>query len=65
MKYIIERPVEGITINGLEQLRDENDEIKIFKGKMQALKFLLRKFDKDFLKTELSCSDIQINKLEE
>jgi hypothetical protein len=39
-KVIIGRPVNGISINGLEYVLDEHNEVKEFAGKKEAVEFL-------------------------
>jgi hypothetical protein len=39
-RVIIGRPINGISINGLEYALDEHDEIKEFAGKKEAVQFL-------------------------
>lgn len=39
MKYVIARPINGISINGNEYLLDDNNEVLEFKTKEECVKY--------------------------
>jgi hypothetical protein len=41
MKYIIERPINGISLNGNEQLLGEDGEMLLFKSEAEAKQFIV------------------------
>jgi len=43
MVYVIGRPINGISINGLEYLLDENDKIIKFNDRDDCLKYITEK----------------------
>jgi len=60
--YIIERPIEGVYLNGNEQLRDKDNNIRVFKSKVEAIKYLLGMYDKEYLREQIyTYEGIQIN----
>lgn len=44
MKYLVARPINGIGVNGLEYLYDDEQELMRFKTKDDAVDFLSRQF---------------------
>ena len=58
-KYIIERPINGITINGKEQLLDHNNNIIYFDTKQDAIDHML---NYGMTLAELKRSSLEINK---
>lgn len=44
MKYLVARPINGIGVNGLEYLYDDEQELMRFETKDDAVDFLSRQF---------------------
>ena len=53
MSIVIGRPIEGISLNGLEYLLDENGEYKMFDSKEDAKAFLNSSFEEPLTDDEL------------
>ena len=45
MSFVIAQPVEGISLNGLEYLLDDDDNVKIFKSYDEAHDFVVTHID--------------------
>ena len=53
MGIVIGRPIEGISLNGLEYLMDENGDYKLFNTKEEAKEFLNSNFEEPLTDDEL------------
>ena len=53
MSIVIGRPIEGISLNGLEYLLDENGEYMLFDSKEDAKAFLNSSFEEPLTDDEL------------
>lgn len=62
MKYIIERPINDITLNGNEQLLDHNNKVIVFDTKQDAIDHML---NYGMTLKELKNSSLQINPIKE
>jgi hypothetical protein len=45
MSFVIAQPIEGISLNGLEYLLDENENVKVFKSYDEAHEFVSTHID--------------------
>jgi hypothetical protein len=65
-RVIIGRPINGISINGLEYVLDEHNEVKEFAGKKEAVQFLKDNgfLDKDMESFIFEEIETKINKSE-
>jgi hypothetical protein len=53
MSIVIGRPINGISLNGLEYLLDENGDYKLFNSKEEAKAFLNSNFEEPLTDDEL------------
>ena len=53
MGIVIGRPINGISLNGLEYLLDENGDYKLFNSKEEAKAFLNSSFEEPLTDDEL------------
>ena len=53
MGIVIGRPINGISINGLEYMLDENGDYKLFNTKEEAKEFLNSNFEEPLTDDEL------------
>lgn len=66
MKYIIERPINGISLNGNEQLLGDNGEMLLFKSETEAKQFIVDMGNTiEIVEKDLDKGAIQINPFEE
>jgi hypothetical protein len=61
MKFIIQRPIDGISINGRETAVDENNNVLFFDTVQEALDFLYDGEDKDMINQALDSGELEIN----
>lgn len=53
MGIVIGRPINGISLNGLEYMLDENGDYKLFNSKEEAKEFLNSNFEEPLTDDEL------------
>ena len=62
MSYVIAQPVEGISLNGLEYLLDDDNNVKIFKSYDLAHDFVVAHIDEvtpeEFILATAECPDL-------
>lgn len=62
MSFVIAQPIEGISLNGLEYLLDDNENVKIFKSYDEAHDFVSTHIDEvtpeEFILATAECPDL-------
>jgi len=61
MKFVIERPIDGISLNGNETAHDEDGNILLFDTEEDAKEFLYSLADQADIDADLDSGSLQIN----
>lgn len=62
MKFVIEKPINGISLNGNETLMNDKNEPMLFDSEEQAKNFLYTLAEKELIDEDLDSGALLINK---